>query len=187
MGVGETITCCRSHLMGPHAPARAATAFGPPYSGSIPHPLTLRLAHARVRTRPVGTARFGAHRTRDGRMPGIVAAIKRGDDAHKLAAGHTTFERAQPMQCDTIFQIASVTKPIVAVAAMVLLEKGKVRLDDSVDHWLPELADRQVLRTIESELDDTVPANPPISLPHPGGSVGMAATATRGMAIRPKT
>jgi CubicO group peptidase (beta-lactamase class C family) len=62
------------------------------------------------------------------------------------------------MRRDTIFRLASMTKPITAVAAMILVEKCVVRLDDPVDEWLPELKDRKVLRTIDSPLDDTVRA-----------------------------
>ena len=69
-----------------------------------------------------------------------------------------------PMRRDTIFRLASMTKPITAVGAMILVEECKVRLDDPVDEWLPELKDRKVLRTIESPLDDTVPAKRPITL-----------------------
>jgi CubicO group peptidase (beta-lactamase class C family) len=68
------------------------------------------------------------------------------------------------MQRDTLFRLASVTKPITAVAAMVLVEECRLRLDDAVDAFLPELANRRVLRTIDSELDDTVPAKRPITL-----------------------
>jgi CubicO group peptidase (beta-lactamase class C family) len=56
------------------------------------------------------------------------------------------------------------TKPITAAATMILVEEAKLRLDESVDRWLPELADRKVLRAIDSSLDDTVPANRPITL-----------------------
>jgi CubicO group peptidase (beta-lactamase class C family) len=56
------------------------------------------------------------------------------------------------------------TKPITAVGAMILVEECKVRLDDPVDAWLPELKDRKVLRTVASSLDDTVPAKRPITL-----------------------
>jgi len=56
------------------------------------------------------------------------------------------------------------TKPITAVGAMILVEECKVRLDEPVDEWLPELKDRKVLRTIEGPLDDTVPAKRPITL-----------------------
>ena len=74
------------------------------------------------------------------------------------------FDSSVPMQRDTIFRVASITKPVTAAAAMILVEEGKLRLDDPVDQWLPELANRKVLRTIESPLDDTVPANRPITL-----------------------
>jgi CubicO group peptidase (beta-lactamase class C family) len=68
------------------------------------------------------------------------------------------------MQRNTIFRLASMTKPITAVAAMILVEECKIRLDDPVDIWLPELKDRKVLRTIDSPLDDTVAAKRRITL-----------------------
>ena len=71
---------------------------------------------------------------------------------------------AGPMRRDTIFRIASLTKPITAAAAMILVEECKLRLDDPVDPFLPELADRKVLKQIDGPLDDTVPANRPITL-----------------------
>src|SRR5262249_58529315 len=69
-----------------------------------------------------------------------------------------------PIERDTIFRIASMTKPVAAVAAMILIEECRLRLDDPVDAFLPELANRRVLRTIESEIDDTVPAERAITL-----------------------
>jgi len=74
------------------------------------------------------------------------------------------FDSDAPMRRDTIFRIASVTKPIVAAAVMILVEECRLRLDEPVDELLPELADRQVLRSIDGPLDDTVPADRPISL-----------------------
>ena len=68
------------------------------------------------------------------------------------------------MKRDTIFRIASITKPITAVAAMMLVEDCKLRLDDSIEPWLPELANRRVLKSLSSELDDTVPAKRAITL-----------------------
>jgi CubicO group peptidase (beta-lactamase class C family) len=62
------------------------------------------------------------------------------------------------MERDTIFRIASITKPITAVAAMILVEECKLRLDESIEPWLPELTNRRVLKSVASELDDTVPA-----------------------------
>jgi CubicO group peptidase (beta-lactamase class C family) len=98
------------------------------------------------------------------RLPGLVAVISRKGVEHVDAIGTLAFDNAAPMRRDTIFRVASVTKPITAVAAMILVEECRLRLDDPVDECLPELANRRVLRTIDSELDDTVPANRPITL-----------------------
>jgi CubicO group peptidase (beta-lactamase class C family) len=83
---------------------------------------------------------------------------------HVEVIGTVGFDSKTPIQRDTIFRLASMTKPITAVAAMILVEQCKLRLDDPVDEWLPELKDRRVLRTIESPLDDTVPAKRSITL-----------------------
>jgi CubicO group peptidase (beta-lactamase class C family) len=68
------------------------------------------------------------------------------------------------MRRDSLFRITSMTKPVTAVAAMILVEECKLRLDDPVDPFLPELADRRVLRRIDGPLDDTVPAHRTITL-----------------------
>ncbi|HEX4507758.1 MAG TPA: serine hydrolase domain-containing protein [Alphaproteobacteria bacterium] len=102
--------------------------------------------------------------TDHGEVPGLVALVARGDAVHVVKAGLQDLASGAPMARDTIFRIASMTKPIAAVAAMMLVEDGKLRLDEPVDRLLPELADRRVLRTLESELDDTVPAHRPLTL-----------------------
>lgn len=99
-----------------------------------------------------------------GTIPGLVTLVSRRGQTQVAAIGLKEFDGSEPMERDTIFRIASVTKPIVAVAAMILIEECVLRLDDPVDPLLPELADRQVLRHIDSEIDDTVPANRPITL-----------------------
>ena len=71
------------------------------------------------------------------------------------------------MRRDTIFRIASMTKPITAAAAMILVEECRLRLDEPVDRLLPELADRRVLKRLDGPLDDTVPANRPITRARP--------------------
>jgi CubicO group peptidase (beta-lactamase class C family) len=53
---------------------------------------------------------------------------------------------------------------MTAVAAMILVEDCKLRLDDSIETWLPELANRRVLKSLSSEIDDTVPALRPITV-----------------------
>lgn len=98
------------------------------------------------------------------RLPGLVALISRHGAVHADAIGTLAFDSAAPMRRDTICRLASVTKPITAVATMILVEECKLRLDDPVDEWLPELANRRVLRSIGSELDDTVPAVRAITL-----------------------
>src|SRR5215207_6970105 len=106
-----------------------------------------------------------AGHVKHGDVPGIVTLVsRRGDAGHVDAIGTKAFGGSEPMRRDTIFRIASVTKPIVAAAAMILVEQCVLRLDEPVDQWLPELADRRVLRAIDSPLDDTVPANRPITL-----------------------
>lgn len=97
-------------------------------------------------------------------MPGLVALVSHRGREHVDAIGTMAFNSDVPMRRDTIFRLASMTKPITAVGAMILVEECKVRLDDPVDEWLPELKDRKVLRTIESPLDDTVPAKRRITL-----------------------
>ena len=87
-----------------------------------------------------------------GRLPGLVALIKRRGAEHVDAIGTLAFDRTAPMRRDTIFRLASVMKPITAVAAMILVEECRLRLDDPVEGFLPELANRKVLRTIDSEL-----------------------------------
>lgn len=99
-----------------------------------------------------------------GFVPGLVTLLSRRGETHVDVIGTTAFDSEAPMRRDTMFRIASVTKPIVAAAAMILVEECRLRLDDPVDPLLPELANRQVLRTLESPLDDTVPANRPITL-----------------------
>jgi CubicO group peptidase (beta-lactamase class C family) len=97
-------------------------------------------------------------------VPGLVALVHQRGREHVEMIGTMAFDSDAPVRRDTIFRLASTTKPITAVGAMLLVEECKVRLDDPVDEWLPELRDRRVLRTIESPLDDTVPARRPITL-----------------------
>ena len=98
-------------------------------------------------------------------VPGLVALVNHHDDVHVEELGTLAFGGPAPMKRDTIFRIASLTKPIVAVAAMILVEDCKLRLDDSIEPWLPELANRRVLKSISSEIEDTVPAQRAITVP----------------------
>jgi CubicO group peptidase (beta-lactamase class C family) len=99
-----------------------------------------------------------------GDVPGLVALVSRCGETHVEALGVQTLEGGVPMARDTIFRIASMTKPIVAVAALMLIEECVFGLDDPVDRFLPELANPKVLKSLESEVTDTVPAHRPISV-----------------------
>src|SRR5215472_4869710 len=99
-----------------------------------------------------------------GELPGLVTLVSRRGDVHVDAIGMTAVDGNEPMRRDTIFRIASMTKPITAAAAMILVEECKLRLNDPLDPWLPELAGRKVLRAIDGPLDDTVPAKRAITL-----------------------
>src|SRR5918999_785398 len=76
-----------------------------------------------------------------GVVPGIVTLVSRRGEAHVDVIGTKAFGGSDPMRRDTIFRVASVTKPIVAAAAMILVEECALGLDEPVDQWLPELAD----------------------------------------------
>ncbi|HEY9724474.1 MAG TPA: serine hydrolase domain-containing protein, partial [Oscillatoriaceae cyanobacterium] len=99
-----------------------------------------------------------------GEVAGVSIALHRRGEVFAASFGLRDRERRTPMERDTLVRIASMTKPILAVAALSLVEEGRLRLDEPVTRWLPELADRRVLRAIDSPLDDTVPARRAITL-----------------------
>jgi CubicO group peptidase (beta-lactamase class C family) len=99
-----------------------------------------------------------------GSLPGLVALVASGGDVHVSALGHKAFGDEEPIGRDAIFRIASITKPIAGVAAMLLIEDGAMALGDPVGRWLPELAEPRVLHSLESSLDDTAPAQRPITV-----------------------
>src|SRR5688500_18082827 len=99
-----------------------------------------------------------------GALAGAVTLTARGDEVHLEAIGVLDRESGAPRQRDSLFHIASMTKPILGAAAMILVEETRLRLDDPLDRWLPELANRRVLRSIDAPLDDTVPARRPLTL-----------------------
>jgi CubicO group peptidase (beta-lactamase class C family) len=96
-------------------------------------------------------------------MPGLVTLVSRHDDLYVETLGTLAVGDGAPMSRDTIFRIASITKPITAVAAMILVEECKLRLDESIEPWLPELANRRVMKSLSS-LEDTVPAHRAITV-----------------------
>ncbi|MER6425745.1 serine hydrolase domain-containing protein [Streptomyces sp. NPDC001137] len=123
-------------------------------------------------TSNTGFSKTGLIRIRDvlerhvdsGRIPGLVALVGRGEETHVEVLGTMHHGGGAPMRRDTIFRMASTSKPVTIAAAMVLLDECRLRLDDPVEPWLPELADPRVLARVDGPLDDTVPARRPITI-----------------------
>ncbi|MGM0867484.1 MAG: serine hydrolase domain-containing protein [Bacillota bacterium] len=119
-----------------------------------------------------GFSETGLHKMRNvlsrhvdsGKIPGVVALVSRNGETHVEALGTMRHDGGAPMRRDTIFRMASTSKPLAVAAAMILLDECRLRLDDLVETWLPELADRRVLKRIDGPLDDTVPARRPITV-----------------------
>jgi CubicO group peptidase (beta-lactamase class C family) len=113
-----------------------------------------------------GLARFAgtasAH-VADDRVPGLVALVARGDRVHVEALGSLTIG-GPPVRRDSLFRIASTTKPITGAATLALVDEGLLALDEPVDRLLPELANPRVLRRMDGPLDDTVEADRAITV-----------------------
>jgi CubicO group peptidase (beta-lactamase class C family) len=110
--------------------------------------------------RDEGLARFAdvaARHVDDGSVPGLVALLARGDQVHVEVRGSLSVG-GPSVRRDSLFRIASTTKPVTGTAVMALIDEGLLHLDDPVERWLPELGSRRVLRKPDGPLDDTVPA-----------------------------
>jgi CubicO group peptidase (beta-lactamase class C family) len=104
------------------------------------------------------------HHVAAGTIPGAVALVGTVN-AELVTAGVASID-GRPMSDDAIMRIQSMTKGITSVAALRLVEAGRLDLDQSLVDWLPELADRRVLRSPTAELSDTMPARRAITLRH---------------------
>jgi CubicO group peptidase (beta-lactamase class C family) len=106
-------------------------------------------------------------RVASGWAPGIVAGVRRGGHTWFYATGSYDFPAAadsEPMTEDTPFRIASLSKIVGMALTAQLIADGLLRLDDEIAEWIPELADRRVLRSPDAALDDTVPAEREITV-----------------------
>jgi len=94
-----------------------------------------------------------------GDLSGAVTLIwRKGDVAQVGVLGQRDIEKSLPMERDTLFRIASMTKPVTSVAALMLVEEGRLRLDDPITKWAPEFADMRVLKSPDGPLKETYPA-----------------------------
>jgi CubicO group peptidase (beta-lactamase class C family) len=100
-----------------------------------------------------------------GELAGVVTLTSQGGQVvQSEAVGWSDLETRTPMRSDTLFRIASMTKPITSAAALMLVEEGRIALDDPIARWIPELADPLVLRDAAGPLRDVTPARRPITV-----------------------
>ena len=109
-----------------------------------------------------------------GLLSGAVTLVwQHGEVLQVNAIGHRDIEAGLPMTRDTIFRIASMTKPVTVVAALALADEGKLRLSDPISRWVPEMAEMRVLADPAGSLTDTTPTDRPITvedlMPHRSG------------------
>ncbi len=107
------------------------------------------------------------HYVEDERLPGWLVVVSRhGQVAHVSTDGWRDRGRSLPVEVDTVWRLASMTKPITSVAAMMLYEEGAFELKDPVHRWLPEFRDMRVFRGGFGSRMDTRPAMEPIRVWH---------------------
>ncbi len=100
-----------------------------------------------------------------GLLAGAVTLVwHRGEVLQVNEIGFADVETGLPMRRDTIFRIASMTKPVTVAAAMTLIEQGRLALSDPISRWLPELEQMRVMEDPGGPLDRTVPARRPITV-----------------------
>jgi CubicO group peptidase (beta-lactamase class C family) len=98
-----------------------------------------------------------------GQLAGAGVLVWRGGEIHAVTAGRRDLATGLPVERDTIFRVASMTKPVTTVAALTLLDEGRFELDDPISICAPELARMRVLRDPEGPLDCTDEAERPIT------------------------
>src|SRR5215469_3409211 len=105
---------------------------------------------------------IGAH-VDAGELAGAAALIWRDGKARATTVGWRNVEARLPIGRDTIFRIASMTKPVTSTAALMLFEEGRFALDDPIARWAPEFSRMRVLRSPDASLDETDPAERPMT------------------------
>src|SRR3981081_2523159 len=120
-----------------------AVAVGRPGAGNAGSPPSVPAGFSRAKLQRVGD--YIRNEIATGKIPGAVVLIQRhGHPVYFESFGLRDVERRLPMTADTIFRLYSMSKPITSVAAMMLVEDGKLGLDDAVSRYLPAFADVKV-------------------------------------------
>ena len=91
-----------------------------------------------------------------GKYPGIQWKIIQNNSINAGLVGYKNLEKKEILLPDTIYRIWSMTKPVVAIAAMQLVESGVLNLEDSIDYYLPEFSNIKVLKRLDSKITDVV-------------------------------
>src|SRR5215813_8637385 len=95
------------------------------------------------------------HIVDSGQLAGAATLVWKNGTAQTTCFGWRDIERKLPVEGDTIFRIASMTKPITSVAALMLVDEGRVALNDSIARYAPEFSHMRVLRSPDGPLDET--------------------------------
>ena len=107
-------------------------------------------------------AAVGGH-VAEGELPGVIMAASQGGDVRVETVG-TALPGGVALAPDAVVRISSMTKALTGALAMALVEEGALGPGDRVDRWIPELADRRVLRRVDGPPEDTVPADRPVTV-----------------------
>src|SRR5262245_33902610 len=98
-----------------------------------------------------------------GELAGAAAAVWRDGDIETACAGWRDMEAGLPVERDTIFRIASMTKPITSAAALMLVDEGKIALNDPISAYAPEFSQMRVLKSSDGSLEEADESVRPIT------------------------
>ena len=155
LALGLTVASCTGETpRGSQSHSSDETAAGPSYSSIVPIPVVTSTPAASSFERDVASIQKTMDAAIRGKVvPGIVVLVRRGPHVRLLARGQANVADRVPMTARDRFRIGSITKPMVAVIALKLVERDVLSLDDTVEQWLPGLVRNGGDTTIEELLN----------------------------------